>query len=218
MADSDTLKRFFQSKWFLCAWCGVTVVLIVRFFFLRWVPMPIAVDPMKAATILAPLILTAAFIERAVETFISPLRDTGAVKLRHALMVARAATPPVLADVKAAQDALSDYIETTRQYAFLAAWVLGFCAAFVGIRALGGFLQPLVSIPPAVPPIPPSCPTGIATGQWTAFLTFDVFLTASLLAGGANGLHAPINALTSFFNASSASNLNAAANPPQAGG
>lgn len=187
-------------------WAGVTVVLTAAFAVVHWVPLPIAVNPMQAANILAPLVLTAAFIERAVETFISPLRDTGAVKLRHALVVARAVDPPDSAAVTRAQHRLSNYIETTRQYAFMAAWVMGLCAAFVGIRSLGVFLPSTTA------------PAGLGAGQWTSFLTFDVFLTASLLAGGANGLHAPINALTSFFNASAASNLNAAANPPQTSG
>jgi len=43
--------------------------------------------------------------------------------------------------------------------------------------------------------------------QLGAFTVFDVILTAALLAGGADGLHAPINAFTSFFDGVASNNV-----------
>jgi hypothetical protein len=173
---------------------GAGAVAVAGFAFLRWKPMPLTMAPTNVVTFMAPLLLTAAFIERGVEIFVSPLRDAGAAALRNQLTAAQALAVPDANAVAAAQEKLAEYCGTTQQYAFSGAFLLGLVAAFVGVRSLGVFLPAMV-------------PATIGKGQVGAFTVFDVVLTAALLAGGADGLHAPINAFTSFFSTAASSNL-----------
>jgi hypothetical protein len=173
---------------------GVGAMAVAGFAFLRWNPMPLTMAPNNIAMSLAPLLLTAAFIERAVEIFVSSLRDADSATLRNQITAAQALAVPDAKAVLEAQAKLAEYRGATQKYAFSSAFLLGLLAAFVGVRSLGLFL-------PAV------LPATIGKGQLGAFSVFDVVLTAALLAGGAHGLHAPINAFTSFFNASASNNL-----------
>jgi hypothetical protein len=172
----------------------VTLITLAFFIKANWQPAPLTLPAMQIATLLSPLILVAAFIERAVEIIVSPMRDPGATPLRSRLAAEQAMTPPDSQAVADAQKALADYQGVTQQYALSAAFVLGLLAAFVGVRALGVFL-----------PTPHDAFKG---AQLTAFTTYDVFLTAALLAGGASGLHSPINAFTSYFDSKASNNLN----------
>ena len=176
--------------------CLVVVVLIAYCFTHFWGVMPLSVPPSQVAQICAPLLLTATFIERAVEVIISPLRDSGAAILRQRLTAAQAVDPPASAQVATATEDLANYQSITTQYAFSIAFLLGLGAAVVGVRTLGAFLPAGFTT---------NMPVSVA--QFHTFEMFDVFLTAALLAGGANGLHAPINAFTSFFNSSASASL-----------
>ena len=182
----------------------LSLILIVGFALLRWPNVALNVPISDVANILAPLILTAAFIERAVEVIVSPFRDPKANELRHELAVLQATKPVDSIKVAAAEARLNAYTGETQKYAFCALFLLGLCAAFVGIRALGLFLS--------TSPAPFAITPGV--GQVGAFRTFDLILSALLLAGGANGLHAPINAFTSFFNTSAGKSLKTDATPP----
>jgi hypothetical protein len=139
---------------------------------------------------LTPLILTAALIERAVEVVISPWRDPDADTKTSAVKAAAVKAKAPNADANAQQtlktntDALNEYRGKTRQYAFAIAVALSVLAVTAGIRTLWPLLDQ-TQAPPA--------------DQLNYFRWYDMVLTALLLAGGANGLHAPINAFTSFF-------------------
>jgi hypothetical protein len=183
-----------ESNGILKSAIGTAAVAIIGFAFLRWNSMPLTMGATNVVAYMAPLLLTAAFIERAVEIFVSPLRDAGAATLRNRWAAAQALTPPDSNAVAMAQASLAAYRGTTQQYAFSAAFLMGLMAAFVGVRSLGVFL-------------PSTLPSTIGRGQVGAFTIFDVVLTAALLAGGADGLHAPINAFTSFFSASASNSL-----------
>jgi hypothetical protein len=181
----------------------LSLILVGGFALLRWPIRGMYVPISDVANVLAPLILTAAFIERAVEVIVSPFRDPDANTLRRKLADLQAAQPVVPSAVSEAQAELDTYTADTQKYAFCALLLLSLCAAFVGIRALELFLIQPRPAPPAPQPI--TIPAEY--GQTGAFRTFDVIISALLLAGGANGLHAPINALTSFFNNSASQNL-----------
>ena len=189
----------------------LSLILVVGFALLRWPILSLYVPISDVANVLAPLILAAAFIERAVEVIISPFRDPEAAQLRHELAVLQATKPINSQAVAAAEARLNFYTGETQKYAFCALFLLGLCAAFVGVRAFGLFLiQPHpVANTPQLPLI-----EAPYYGQNGAFRTFDVIISALLLAGGANGLHAPINALTSFFNNNANKSLTANATPP----
>ncbi len=190
----------------------LSLILIVGVAVLRWSILPLYVPISDVANILAPLILTAAFIERAVEVVVSPFRDPGADELRHQLAVLQATNPIDSNRIADAQKHLNAYKAESKKYAFCALLLLGLCAAVVGIRALGLFLIQAHPVPPG----PQIVPVIWGPGQNGAFCTIDVIISALLLAGGANGLHAPINAFTSFFNTSADKSLKTGATPPGA--
>lgn len=191
----------------LIVFLGVLVLLSIV---LHWPGINIKVDPATVATVLAPLILTAMFIERAVEVMISPWRDPGADQKARVLKDANSNT----AAVASQQTAVDDYIQykgKTRRYAFAFALLLGTAAAMVGIRALWPFIDDpngkfLAASTPVVNGV-----TTISKAQGnpindpqnhyarTAFIVVDVVLSALLLAGGANGIHSVVTAFTSFF-------------------
>jgi hypothetical protein len=161
--------------------------------FARWFGLSINVQPQTVANILAPLMLTSAFIERAVEVFITPLRDPGANQLQ-AKLAATNSDPAATTDQKnAATDALNAFVGETTQYAFATAVMFGLVAAMVGVRGLSPFLD---------------ASTIKDIGQRNTFIVFDVVLSAALMAGGANGIHSVVTAFTSFFDASAQKSQN----------
>lgn len=140
---------------------------------------------------LTPLIVTAAFIERAVEVVISPWRDkdgdlkTSKVQNAATLM---AAVPDQgqAANLQAATDDLNQYTGQTRRYAFALAFAFSLMAVTAGVRVLWPMLDTnaLKTIP---------------VDQQNYLRWYDMLLSTLLLAGGAAGIHAPISAITGFF-------------------
>jgi hypothetical protein len=160
---------------------------------LRWDGLTFNVKVTGIAGLLAPVAFAAAVVERAVEILISPWRDTGANKLQKKLnaIQVRPDDAQKAADLKAASEQLDEYRGATQQYAFAVSLVLSMCASIAGVRALEPFLDPgkFSDLSKAHP------------GQYLFFLGVDVALSAALLAGGADGVHSVVNAVTSFFDA-----------------
>jgi hypothetical protein len=206
---------------------------IVATYIFHWNGIQFSVQVSQLMTKISPLILAAAFIERAVEVLISPWRDTDAAKLQTAVNVAKAnavtvvagaapaavaaavgapptaGAPPVVVvtdpaaiqTVQAKADNLHDYRGATRLYAFLASLVLGFAVALAGLRTLAQMLDPSVDLTKLSQTLP---------RQIYFFYIVDVVLTATLLAGGAAGIHSVVDAFTSFFDASATKSSNSA--------
>ena len=146
---------------------------------------------------LTPLILTAGFIERAIEVLISPWRDTEANRQATAIAAAKAAPEPddqakaqKVQTVADATDSLNVYTGATQRYAFITGLTLGLIASLAGISVFMPFLANGKDALNALP-----------AAQHALFAGFDIVLTAALLAGGADGLHSVISAFTSFFGA-----------------
>ena len=181
---------------------GIALVIGVLFAWLaRWRGLPFSIAPSNLLNVMAPLLLAAGFIERAVEVIISPWRDAEANKLARALAVLQAPVAPPAAggavgslgtgaEIKDASDKLADYKGKTQQYAFVASITLSLAAASVGVRALWPLLD--MKAKSGFEQADPS--------QQGTFLVVDVILSAALLAGGADGIHAVINSFTTFFN------------------
>lgn len=216
----------------------VIVVGIIATAVLHWDGIQFSVKATDLMTKISPLILAAAFIERAVEVLISPWRDTNAAKLQTAVNVAKAnavtvavgaapaavaaavgvapapGAPPVVVvtdpaaiqTVQAKADDLHDYRGATRLYAFMASLILGFAVALAGLRTLEQMLAPSVDLTKLVQTLP---------RQIGFFYIVDVVLTATLLAGGAAGIHSVVDAFTSFFDASAKKSDNSANSPTQ---
>lgn len=165
--------------------------------YLRWTGLNFTIKVTEVASLLAPLAVAATIIERSVEILISPWRDGGANKLVRAIDAIKARPADAatnaqnLADLKAASDALDDYRGKTQQYAFAASLMLGMLTSISGVRALWQFVDH-TKFPNA----------GLTSDpQQNFFLGLDMALSAALLAGGADGIHSVVNAITSFFDA-----------------
>jgi len=160
--------------------------------FLRWAGISLAVDIGQLVPRWTPLVLASGMIERAVEVLISPWRDADASKLEKEIAVLKAdpaATIQNAALLKTVSDKLDDYRGMTQRYAFAVSFTLSLAASVAGVRALEPFL---VNTPQ----------TGAESHQFVFFVAVDVLLTAAVLAGGADGIHSIVNAVTSFFDAS----------------
>jgi hypothetical protein len=169
------------------AGCGVIAVTLFAIL-LRWGGLRFSIKPGEVLNVLSPLILTAGFVERAIEVLISPWRDEGATKLQNALDAAKASVPPDPVKVQVASDELIEYKGTTQRYAFATSLTISLAIGIAGVRTLWPLLD--------------STKFGsISSSQQNYFLVVDVVLTAALLAGGADGIHSVVEAFTSFFNA-----------------
>jgi hypothetical protein len=180
------------------------VLALVALFWLRSTSLAFApFGPTDVVKLLTPVILTAAFVERAVEVVISPWRDPEANKRLATLAAAKATSTadPAgaaqrLQNVTTAATELSSYRGQTERYAFVISFTISLVASLAGIRALSPFLKS-------------DALTGLGAQQHALFMGFDVLLTAALLAGGADGLHSVVTAFTSFFDATSQRATNA---------
>lgn len=141
---------------------------------------------------LTPLIVTSAIIERAVEVVISPWRDqegdrkqTKVTNVSTVLSVAPDNTQAA-SDLQDATDDLAQYTGQTRRYAFALAVAFSVMAVTAGVRVLWPMLDQVKVL-------------SVPADQQDYFRWYDMLLTTLLLAGGATGIHAPISAITSFF-------------------
>jgi hypothetical protein len=162
---------------------------------IRWDGIALSVDITKFAGLLAPLAFGAAVVERAVEIIVSPWRDTEANKRKNAIVEisARPVDPANpnknAADLKVAKDSLDDYQGETQKFAFAISITLSFFIAIAGIRAFDPFLDSIKFRDIKI--------TSLA--QQIFFVTVDVGISAALLAGGADGIHSVVSAVTRFF-------------------
>lgn len=183
----DSVKEY-PSIWLL------SITFVAGFVFLQfwsgWNGLTfIKVDATNLVGYLTPLLLTATLIERAVEVVITPWRDPDADdksnKVAAAAAQVEAGVDNAQATLEARTSDLNEYTGKTRQYAYAIAVALSVLAVTAGVRTL----WPLLDTSKVVPP----------PAQLNFFRWYDMLLTTLLLAGGAAGLHAPINAFTSFF-------------------
>jgi hypothetical protein len=187
------MSAFKQHLLLLAAGAAVLFGLVIFCTFLKWDGVTFSVTATNITSLLAPLAFTAAVVERSVEILISPWRDSGANKLEKELVAiqARPADAQQAVDSKSVSDQLDEHRGVTQQYAFAVSMVLSVCASIAGVRALEPFLkQPDFDVLANAHP-----------GQRLFFLGVDVALSTALLAGGADGVHSVVNAVTSFFDA-----------------
>jgi hypothetical protein len=117
---------------------------------------------------------------------LSAWRSDGAQQLRDRLEDAQKSGN--IQRMKAARDACSRYWAESQKLAFLISFVLALLIAMMGVRGIEMLVGPeVVSSSPAA--------------QQRLFVWVDVFMTALLLAGGAEGMHKLVNAFTTFLDA-----------------
>jgi hypothetical protein len=185
-----------RKTWPLLAASALALIGVVVFrVFLKWNNLNLTVKVSDLAGLLAPLAFAATVVERAVEILVSPWRDTGASKLEKAVAAikARPVDPATntqnAGELKQASDAIDEYRGDTQRYAFAVSLTLSVLVSIAGVRALGPFVDATRLNDPKV----------TTEAQRLFFLAVDVALSAALLAGGADGIHSVVNAVTSFF-------------------
>lgn len=150
------------------------------------------IDATNITGLLMPLIVVSAVIERAVEVVISPWRDSEGDRKQNTLQAAStlaATVPESLAAVSTLQDAnddLAQFTGQTRRYAFALAVVFSVMAVTAGVRVLWPMLDE-------------NAVRALPADQLNYLRWYDMVLSTLLLAGGAAGIHAPISAVTGFF-------------------
>jgi hypothetical protein len=186
----------FNKHWPLLVSVGMALTGVAVFgAALKWDGLSLTVKLTELSGLLAPLAFASAVVERAVEIVVSPWRDADASKLEKAISVikARPADPAADAqnakDLMAASDRLDEYRGDTQQIAFGVSLTLSILVSMAGVRALAPFAD-VAKLNNQVVTKP---------GQHLFFLCVDVVLSAGLLAGGADGIHSVVNAVTSFF-------------------
>ncbi len=186
-----------RRNWPLFVSSALALVGVIVFrAWLDWDALGLTVRLQDLSGLLAPLAFAAAVIERAVEILVSPWRDSEASKLERAVATikAKAADQQNPADLKAASDALDEYRGNTQRYAFAVSLTLSLLVSMAGVRALGNFVDAAKLKDPVF----------THGAQYLFFLGVDVALSAALLAGGADGIHSVVNAITSFFDSTAA--------------
>jgi hypothetical protein len=110
--------------------------------------------------------------------------------LKQAAQDSTDAAHQATADASSADATITSYRAVTKQYAYAISLLLGIFVAYCGVRGLADL-----------------CGTHAFSnahdGQKLVFDIVDVVLTAAVLAGGANGIHSIVNAVTTFADATS---------------
>ncbi|HEX7120637.1 MAG TPA: hypothetical protein VF212_17725 [Longimicrobiales bacterium] len=150
-------------------------------FFIRVRPEALRFDPNALAnlgSVLAPLVVCAAFIERAVEVVLTPLRGEESARLQAKAQACRATGDH---DEAAEHETrLTEHKLGSRRRAFFLAVALGIAASLLGIRGLESLLA-----------------DGAQPG--TGFEFFDIVLTGLVIGGGADGIHKIVKAFTDYM-------------------
>jgi hypothetical protein len=195
------LASIVKKNWPLLVSGALALVGVIVFrAWLNWDALGLTVRLQDLSGLLAPLAFAAAVIERAVEILISPWRDAEASKLEKTVdaIKARPVDPAAhaqnAADLKIASDNLDEYRGATQRYAFGVSLTLSVLVSMAGVRALGNFIDAGKLKDPVF----------THSAQYLFFLCVDVALSAALLAGGADGIHSVVNAVTSFFESTAA--------------
>jgi hypothetical protein len=189
------MKRFIPV-FVACAFAALGAIV---FGALRWWEvLAMSVTLQNLPSLLAPIAFGAAIVERGVEILISPWRDAEASKLETQLAALKAQPAADAAAVKQVSDELDDYRGATQRYAFAVSLILSTLVSIAGIRALGPFLDAA-----AFKSLAKDNPA-----QHGFFLCVDIALSATVLAGGADGIHSVVNSVTTFFDSTAAKTAN----------
>jgi hypothetical protein len=141
---------------------------------------------------IAPLLLVALFVERALEVFVTAWRGGETDTLRKEAAIADKAASEPNADATAkdaagtCQKKLVQYKGETRRIAFMAGIAIGTVIAAVGIRAFEIFVDAAHF-------------ETISSTQQSVFHIVDVIVTGAVIGGGADGLHKVIQVFTNFM-------------------
>lgn len=177
--------------WVLIAAAAVAALLAANWPALRFVKL----EGGEFVSRLGALLLFAFLIERTAEVFLTIWRAEGSYKLEAEVQrLLRAGKAPTAPDLQNAQDRQLAYKAETQRLAMPANFILGLLIASFGVRVIEQFM--------VLPDVgTPDRPGEI---QLWCFHVADIFLTAALLAGGADPIHKLMDTFRKFMEASSA--------------
>ena len=160
----------------------ITLVGVMLSAWARLVPFRPDISPTLIVGMLMPLGMVALFMERALEVLLTPWRRQAVDHYECQMKSAHAAGAPT----EDLAQKLTSHRAETRELAFLTGLALGTIVSAAGVRSL----QPLIDIQQF---------TGLSLLQRNALTGIDVVMTASLLAGGSDGLHKMVSIFTTYF-------------------
>ena len=198
----------------------LVALLVLGWLFGGFIPL-VRFKPLDLTTLassLAPLIVVAVLIERSIEVFFGIWREPDNRKVETRIQLAEEATKGLptpeaaarvaaagaiasgasaavradtmaqaAAELAAAEKEAAERKATNTWLAFLTGGILGILVALGGLRVLESTLAP---------------PGPGQPGPGRLFQAMDVFLTAGLLGGGADGFHRIMNVFTTFMESS----------------
>ena len=177
-------------RWLAIAICAIGVILAVSLgaqMVQFW-----AFGVGDVARLLTPLFVTALFIERALEVFLTPWRGGEADQISHRVEEAKQSLEEgkteFRSDLSGAQKDLTAYKAETRQIAFVLALALGIVVSALGIRGLQPFFEP-------------NAFAKLASSQHSLLTAVDVLLTGAVVGGGADGIHKVVSVFTNYMDA-----------------
>jgi hypothetical protein len=139
-----------------------------------------------------PLFLISAFIERALEVFVTTWRGPEAAIRDHQIKVLRKEVEQGKADKEDLGKLLGEKARCKckmQRMAFAGSVALGIMISSVGVRALGLFVDP-------------NAFSALSPTQRASFNMVDVLLTGAMLGGGSDALHKFITVFTNFMDRS----------------
>jgi len=163
----------------------LTLIIIVAavsgiFFAAHLVRFELLTDVQTVISNLAPLILYALFVERAVEVFLTVWRGREADVLTTTLQQEEKRVKDVkgadVSNFNTLQQDVAKFKATTRDIAFVWAFVIGILISLAGVRALTLFVDP-------------TSMSELSSYQLAWFTMLDIFITGALIGGGSDGIH-----------------------------
>jgi hypothetical protein len=138
---------------------------------------------------IAPLFLISAFIERALEVFVSAWRGPDAAIRDHKIKALRKEVEQGKADredLARLREEKERCKSRMQRAAFAGSVALGIIISVVGVRALGLFVDPTAF-------------SALSEVQRASFNMVDVLLTGAMLGGGSDALHKIVTVFTNFM-------------------
>lgn len=172
------LDRRIAMGYAVVALCAGALVLALDPGLVRFAEVAVA----DVGRIVAPLLLLALFLERAIEVVVGAWREGD----RQSLELACAAPELDLEERQGRRNILLAHRDTTRCIALLASLTAGVLLSALGVRVL----EQLVDA---------DMLAALAEWQQRSFAVLDVLITGALLAGGADGLHKVVATFTTFM-------------------
>jgi hypothetical protein len=177
-------------------WILIVAAAIVALAAASWPAVQFAkLDGSEFMSHLGALLLFALLIERTVEVFLTIWRAEESNKrqaqVQSLILAGKSADD---AGLKTAQNNLLEYRAETQRWALPASFIIGLLIASFGVRVIEQFM--------AVPNNQAFNGPGETQLWW--FRVADIFLTAALLAGGADPIHKLMDSFRKFMEASSA--------------